>query len=76
MHVIGSYICSENLIKMASYIIPEFGLKNNYIIAKRIYSILKKYYSTVSLDCKYMILDAYFKIAGYLIQKEEKTDLD
>lgn len=70
MHVIGSYICSENLIKMASFIVPEFGLQSNQISPKRIYNILNKYYPSVSNECKLMILDAYFKIAGQIVLKE------
>lgn len=52
---------------MSTFIIPEFGLNRNPSLAKRLYQIFSKYYIMVGLDCKYMIIDAYFKIAGYLI---------
>lgn len=39
-HVIGAYNCSENLVKMSSYILPEYGLDNDLIPPKRMYFTL------------------------------------
>lgn len=47
MHVLGTYNCSENLIKMASYILPEYGLEGNLITPKRIYLALNKKFTIV-----------------------------
>lgn len=37
MHALGSYNCSENLIKMATYILPEYGLDQGLVTPKRMY---------------------------------------
>lgn len=37
MHALGAYNCSENLIKMATYILPEYGLNEDLVTPKRMY---------------------------------------
>ena len=48
MHVLGTYNCSENLVKMASYILPEYGLQNDLVMPKRIFLALSKKFPIVS----------------------------
>lgn len=75
-HVIGTYNCSENLVKMASYILAEYGLKDGLISPKRMYLTLFKKYPVVSSETKCMILDAYFKIAGHVLLLEKPSNQD
>jgi hypothetical protein len=42
MHALGAYNCSENLIKMATYILPEYGLNENLVTPKRMYQALNR----------------------------------
>lgn len=37
---------------------------------------MSKYYPSVSNECKLMILDAYFKIAGHIVLKENIQNQD
>ena len=77
MHVLGNYNCSENLVKMASYILPEYGLEGEIVNPRRMFQILNKKYDIVSMECKYMLIDAFFVIAGHIMMKEgSSTDSD
>lgn len=71
VHVIGTYNCSENLVKMSTYILPEYGLTNNLVSPKRMLGVFQKKYPIVSSETKCMILDAYFKIAGFVMMGQQ-----
>lgn len=61
---------------MASYILPEYGFQEGKITPKRMYLVLSKKYSISSQETKCMILDAYFKIAGFILTKETPSKSD
>ncbi len=69
MHVLGGYNCSENLVNMASYILPEYGLEDQIVSPRRMFQVLHKKFDIVSKETQFMLFDAYFKIAGFIMMK-------
>ena len=64
----------ENLIKLAAYVLPEFGLENDFINPSKMFNLLNKHYEAVGPETKCMLFDAYAKIAGCIIKKGDKVN--
>lgn len=65
----------ENLVKLGSFIIPEFGLRGN-LPATRAFQVLDKHFNVVSMETKAMLFDGYAKIAAMIAGKEGAATAD
>lgn len=62
----------EKLIKLASFIISEFGISNDLSLIEA-FEVLKAHFYGVSNETKTMLLDSYLKIALNIILKKESS---
>lgn len=51
---------------MAAYVLPEYGLNNPRMTPAEIFNVLHTKFNICEIDTKYMLLDAYFKIAVHI----------
>ena len=63
----------ENLVKLGAYILPEFGLEEDTVPANKMFNMLNKHFETGSIETKCMLFDAYLKIAGYVMKKQDNA---
>lgn len=63
----------ENLVKLGTYMLAEFGLEGDFVSASKMFSLLNRHYEAVGIETKCMLFDAYAKIAGYIIKKGERV---
>lgn len=61
----------ENLVKLGSYVLPEFGLGGS-LSATKIFGLLDRHFSVASLETKCMLFDGYAKIAAFVAAKKTK----